>query len=74
MVYQLCADFVYIALPERGARLADLSLLEANGVGLICVHSGPRCKILLPAKLSSVIDAEYREFYVGLLSERFACR
>jgi hypothetical protein len=70
LIYQLCADYVYLALPEQGARRVDLSLLKKHGIGLICVRPGPRCLILLHATLSHVIDVGYRDFYIGLLKER----
>jgi hypothetical protein len=74
LIYQLCADYVYMALPHAGARLVDLSLLAEHGIGLICVKPGPRCAIVLPAAPSKVIDSEYRKFYIDLLKENQSWR
>ena len=46
LVYQLCADFVYLALPMRAAERVDRRLLAQHGLGLIGVHPEPRCVVL----------------------------
>jgi hypothetical protein len=70
MIYQLCADFVYLALPIRGAVRVEIPLLARHGVGLIGVHPGPRCVVLLEAQESTVIMPSYRDFYVRLMQEQ----
>lgn len=72
LVYQLCADYVYIALPWRAAKRVEVPLLQRHGLGLIGVQPGPRCVILCPAQQSSVVMPSYREFYVGLLERACA--
>jgi len=67
LVYQLCADHVYLALPWRAAKRVDISLLELHGLGLIGVQPGPRCVVLCSAQQSTVVIPSYRDFYVGLL-------
>lgn len=67
IVYQLCADLVYIALPVESASRVEQQLLSNHGIGLIAVREGPRCDTLLPAKQSTVILPEYRDFYVSLM-------
>lgn len=74
LIYQLCADYVYIALPALAAQLVDTRLLCEHGVGLISVQTGPRCQILLPASLSAVVEPDYRDYYVDLLKERVRCQ
>jgi len=59
MLYQLCSDFVYIALPERSARRVDLTQLRENGIGLLAVFNSGSCSCLLPA----VEHDEVRHFY-----------
>ncbi|HYE62975.1 MAG TPA: hypothetical protein VD997_13345 [Phycisphaerales bacterium] len=67
LIYQLCADFVYVALPMATVERVDKSLFECHGVGLIGVRPGPRCVTVIEPKRSNVLDAQYREFYVSLL-------
>jgi hypothetical protein len=67
MIYQLCSDYVYIAVPLKSARRVDLSILEAHGVGLIVVDESLRCSIDLEAKKSSEVREYYREPYMELL-------
>lgn len=70
LIYQLCADFVYLALPMPAAGRVDCPLLAQNGLGLIGVHPGPRCVLLLEARQSTVVMPSYRDFYVRLMQEQ----
>ena len=67
LVYQLCADHVYLALPWPAAKKVEIPLLEQYGLGLLAVQPDPRCIVLCPAQQSTVIMSEYRDFYVDLL-------
>jgi hypothetical protein len=67
LVYQLCADHVYLALPWSAARRVEIPLLEQHGLGLIGVQPGPRCVVLCPAQQSTVVMSDYRDFYVELM-------
>lgn len=67
LLYQLCADYVYLALPRDAARRVEIPLLEQYGLGLIGVQAGPRCVVLCPSQQSTVIMPDYRDFYVGLM-------
>ncbi len=70
LIYQLCADFVYLALPTLAAARVDRPLLERYGLGLIGVQSGPRCVVLLEAQQSTVVMPSYRDFYIRLMQEQ----
>lgn len=72
LVYQLCADHVYLALPFTSAMRVEIPLLERNGLGLIGVRPGPRCIMLLQAQQSTVLLPSYREFYVELMQGKDA--
>lgn len=72
LLYQLCADLVYIALPSDAARRVDLSQLEKSGVGLISVTSG-RCWEILPPVASLLVRPHYRDFYLGFLGCETQC-
>lgn len=60
-VYQLCSDFVYMALPSCAINRIDMPLLESNGVGLIEV-TPTKCTVVLKAKQSSVIIQDYSDW------------
>lgn len=69
LVYQLCSDYVFIALPTLTARRVDRVELAAHGIGLLSV-SGRKCVEELPAALSSVVRPHYKAAYRALVQER----
>ncbi len=72
LVYQLCADYVYLALPWQAAKRVEVPLLEEHGLGLIGVQPGPRCIVLCPAQKSNVTMPDYRDFYIERLEAQLA--
>jgi hypothetical protein len=68
LVYQLCSDFVFIAVPASTARRVDLEELRTYGIGLLAV-SGRRCTQELPAVASSVVNPQYKAAYTALIRE-----
>jgi hypothetical protein len=70
IIYQLCADYVYLALPMRTVERVDKPLLKRHGIGLIGVHPGSRCVLVFDAIQSSVVMPTYRDYYVRLMQER----
>lgn len=70
LVYQLCADFVYLAMPIKSAARVEIPLLKRHGLGLIGVHPGRRCATLLEAEQSTVVMPSYRDFYIRLMQEQ----
>jgi hypothetical protein len=66
LLYQLCSDLVYIALPSAEVRRVDQELLMEHGVGLIAVGE-ERCWEVLGATPSRVVRSHYRAKYVALL-------
>jgi hypothetical protein len=69
LIYQLCADFVFLALPVRAAARVEIPLLKRHGLGLIGVHPRRRCVMLLEAEQSPVVMPTYRDFYIRLMQE-----
>lgn len=65
LLYQLCSDYVYIAMPERSAGKVDTAELSSQGIGLISVLESGDCACLLPA----VAHAEVRQFYRSMQIE-----
>jgi hypothetical protein len=69
LLYQLCADFVFIAVPESTARRVDRSLVEDVGVGVIAVGDTGRCSTVIESQRSPVVRPHYRASYVAGLKE-----
>lgn len=70
LIYQLCADFVYLALPIESAQKVEIQLLKRHQLGLIGVHIDRGCVLLLAPEQSMVVMPTYRDFYVRLMQER----
>jgi hypothetical protein len=68
LVYQLCSDYVFIALPTATARQVDLAELGNHGIGLLAV-SGRKCVEELPAVASHVVRPHYRAAYKAIVQE-----
>lgn len=69
MLYQLCADLVYIAMPESSAKRVDKSELQSNGVGLIAVRDSGSCTCMLVAKQHDEVHQPYRLSQIDYLKE-----
>jgi hypothetical protein len=69
MLYQLCADLVYIAMPESSAMRVDRSVLECNGIGLIAVRDSGSCACVLLAKPHDEVRQLYRLSQINYLKE-----
>lgn len=72
IIYQLCADYVCIALPVSSCSLVKMDLLRQHGIGLIAVHSQRRCVNLLMPLQSKVVVPSYKAFYIDLMNGRIA--
>lgn len=66
LLYQLCADLVYVAVPRETLQRVDLSQLRATGIGLISV-SAERCNEILSPVVSPLVRQHYRDFYLDYL-------
>jgi hypothetical protein len=67
LLYQLCADRVFIALPYENIGRVDTDILTMDGIGLLAVEKTGRCRMILDAKQSKVLRPHYRDVYVKLL-------
>jgi len=72
LLYQLCSDLIYIAMPLTAARRVDRQALAVHGIGLIAVGRTGLCRELLPAAMSPVTRPHYKYAYVQLLKESSA--
>ena len=66
LLYQLCSDLVYIAMPETEMDNINIEALEKHGLGLIAVGQR-RCREVVKPKTSSVINNYYKDEYVSML-------
>ncbi len=69
VLYQLCSDLVYIAVPKTTVSRVDLALLRQHGVGLISVDLADRCREVLSAEPSDVLRASYRETFIAVMKK-----
>ncbi len=69
LLYQLCSDYVYIAMPERAAGNVDMAELQSQGIGLISVLESGDCSCLLPATAHSEVRQFYRSTQIEFLKE-----
>ena len=69
LIYQLCADYAYVAMPKGALVRVPLERFEEHGVGLISV-SGIGCNIIIPARRSPVVQHFYRTNLIQLLQEQ----
>ena len=69
LLYQLCADLVFIALPKPIIERVDFKLLSEHGIGLIGVAESGRCRMVLDAMRSSVVRPHYRDHYIQVLQK-----
>jgi hypothetical protein len=69
LLYQLCSDYVYIAMPERSTGKVDMTELRSQGIGLISVLESGDCSCLLPAALHSEVRQFYRSSQIEFMKE-----
>ena len=67
LIYQLCSDLVYIAVPFKTSLRVDPVLLQAHGIGLVAVADNGRCRVIIEAIRSFVVRHDYRSEYINTL-------
>ena len=65
LVYQLCTDLVYVAVPKATVPRVGTDLLDQHGIGLISVEPH-RCREVLKPRQSGVLRDYYRQQLVEL--------
>jgi hypothetical protein len=68
IIYQLCSDLSYIAMPKSQIHRVDLTNLKTYGIGLISVETN-KCYEILKATPSVVLRPHYRSEYISILEE-----
>lgn len=67
LIYQLCADLVFIGMPASSIRRVDLDLLGQHGIGLLAIDDNYRCRQILSSAHSAQTQPDYRNAYIELL-------
>lgn len=70
ILYQLCADEAYIAMPKKFIGRVNLDLLTKYGIGLISVSETGRCQKMVEAKQSSVLRIGYKNNHIDYLQRQ----
>jgi hypothetical protein len=60
LVYQLCSDLAYVAIPHTKLSRVDVERLAEHGIGLISVEPH-RCREVLKPRQSGVLKDYYRQ-------------
>ena len=75
LIYQLSADYSYVALSKIGYKSIDYDLFLQNGIGLFFVSPITGVELLLKPKQSKIVRADYRRrFKQELINKRILCR
>jgi hypothetical protein len=64
LIYQLCSDFVYIAVPLITALRVQRDLLCRHGIGLIAIAENGRCQVIVHSSQSSVVRGHYKKLFI----------
>jgi hypothetical protein len=67
LIYQLCSDLVYIAVPYATSLRVDANLLQEHGIGLVAVRDNGKCRTIIEAVQSFVVRHDYRTEYINTL-------
>lgn len=70
LLYQLCADEAYIAMPKKFVGRVNLDLLAKYGIGLISVSETGRCRKMVEARQSPVLRIRYKNNHIDYLQRQ----
>ena len=70
ILYQLCADEAYIAMPKKFIGRVNFNLLAKYGIGLISVSETGRCHKMVEARQSSVLRIGYKNDHIDYLQRQ----
>ncbi|MGA8160271.1 MAG: hypothetical protein WCB76_05665 [Acidobacteriaceae bacterium] len=69
LLYQLCADFVYVAMPIKAASRLDMGLFAEHCIGLIGVEDSGRCQLLTPPGPHTEVRYFYKQSQIDYLKD-----
>lgn len=67
LIYQLCSDLVFIAMPYFNYKNINMEQLINHGIGLITVNENGCCEELIKSSISKVVHKHYKEEYLNIL-------
>ena len=70
LLYQLCADEAYIAMPKKFVGRVNLDLLTKYGIGLISISEAGRCRTMINARQSLVLRIGYKNNHIDYLQRQ----
>ena len=71
LIYQLCSDFVCVAMPKENIKQEAINEFSKFGIGVIAIYPSGYCRSLLEPFKSSVVRKKYRSRFIGLYGELF---
>lgn len=70
LLYQLCCDRSYIAVPCQTARRVDMDLLTRFGIGVYSISNDGTCEEIVEARVVGVGKSYYRDDYARMMLEQ----
>ena len=61
LIYQLCSDWVYIAMPEGKLKCIDQKKMKKEGIGFLAIYSSNRCRELIKPRRSKNMRPYYKK-------------
>ena len=75
ILYQLCSDFVIVALPAQNTESIELDRFIRHGIGVLRVFKDGNSVILSEPTQSTVMKSQYKQRYIDFLKGyRYAAR
>jgi hypothetical protein len=70
IIYQLCADLVWVAMPEETIQRVNQDLLEDEGIGLLSVGLNGECRVVVEPRKSEMARLSYKYNNVKFLKAK----
>ena len=64
LIYQLCSDYVYIAMPKSFLHTKAVDEISKCGIGIISVYPSGYCKTVLGSQESPVVQHQYKTWFI----------
>ena len=69
LIYQLCSDFVYIAMPLDKFKNIDKKILLDNGIGFMGIDLRGGCTKVIEAAKSKFVKSDYKKEIIERIEE-----
>lgn len=67
LIYQLCSDAVYVAMPACRIQYLDKELFKENGIGFIGILPSGQCQVLIKPSRSKIVRHYYKKELISVL-------